>query len=224
MLVPLVRTLILYLAVITAVRLMGKRQVGEMQPDELVVTILISAVISVPMQDIDIPLLHGVIPVLTLIAAEVLISTLSLRWPRLRRLLSGRPVPVVRRGVVDQKALRELRFSVDDLLEELRLAGIFDLREVFFAQVETNGKLSVLPESDCAPATPKQHGLTVEPSSAPALIIADGEVREDALRQAGMDRTALSALLRAHGAADPSGVFLLCTDQNGGVLLLRKEE
>ncbi|MBQ7492042.1 MAG: DUF421 domain-containing protein [Clostridia bacterium] len=223
MLVPFVRTLILYLSVVTAVRLMGKRQVGEMQPDELVVTILISAVISVPMQDIDIPLFHGIVPVLTLIAAEVLISTLSLRWPRLRRLLSGRPVPVVRKGVVDQKALRELRFSVDDLLEELRLAGIFDLREVCFAQVETNGQLSVLPESDCAPATPRQHGLTVEPAATPALIIADGEVREDALRQAGMDRAGLSALLRSKGLNSPAQVFLLCADQSGGVILLRKE-
>lgn len=223
MLIPFVRTLILYFTVITAVRLMGKRQVGEMQPDELVITILISAVISVPMQDIDIPLLHGVVPVLTLIAAEVLISTLLLRCPRLRRLLSGRPVPVVRKGVIDQKALRELRFSVDDLLEELRLAGLFDLREVCFAQVETNGRLSVLPESDCAPATPKQHGLTVSPASVPALIIADGEVRENALRQIGMDRAALETILRARGLKSPDQVFLLCADPGGDILLLRKE-
>ena len=102
MLVPFFRTMILYVAIILAVRLMGKRQVGEMQPAELVITILVSAVASVPMQDLDIPLAHGLIPVFTLIAAEVLVSALSMKWLGLRRLLSGKPVPVIREGSIDQ--------------------------------------------------------------------------------------------------------------------------
>ena len=151
MLIPFARTLILYLAIILALRLMGKRQVGEMQPSELVVTILVSAVASVPMQDIDIPLSHGLVPVLTLIAAEVLISALTLKNSRLRQLLAGKPVPVICGGKLEQSALKKLRLSTDDLLEDLRLNGIFDLRQVQFAQLETNGQLSVLLRSGDAP-------------------------------------------------------------------------
>lgn len=159
MLIPFLRTVILYLAIIVAVRLMGKRQVGEMQPAELVITILVSAVASVPMQDLDIPLAHGLVPVFTLIAAEVLVSALTLKCIPLRRLLSGKPVPVIRNGCIVQSALRKLRLSVDDLLEDLRLNGVFDLRQVAFAQIETNGQLSVLLQGAETPATAGQLGV-----------------------------------------------------------------
>ena len=181
MLVPFFRTMILYLAIILAVRLMGKRQVGEMQPAELVITILVSAVASVPMQDLDIPLAHGLIPVFTLIAAEVLVSALSMKWPGLRRLLSGKPVPVIREGSIDQQALRRLRLSTDDLLEDLRLNGVFDLRQVAFGQIETNGQLSVLLQAADAPVTPRQMGLAPARSGPFYVLISDGKTDLQAL-------------------------------------------
>ena len=162
MLVPFIRTLILYCLIIVAVRLMGKRQIGEMQPTELVITILISAVVSVPMQDIDIPLAHGIVPVMTLISAEVLISSASLRSEKFRRLLSGKPVPVIVNGHIEQAAMQKLRISLDDLCEDLRLAGIFDLRQVAFAQMETNGRLSILQNTADQPLTPKQVGIKTD--------------------------------------------------------------
>lgn len=224
MLVPFFRTLILYVAIIVAVRLMGKRQVGEMQPSELVITILVSAVASVPMQDLDIPLAHGLIPVFTLIAAEVLVSALSLKWLGLRRLLSGKPVPVIRSGQVDQQALRKLRLSVDDLLEDLRLNGVFDLRQVAFGQIETNGQLSVLLQAADSPVTPRQMGLTTTQSGPFYVLISDGKADLQALQQLGRSKKWLDSILQANGASDCKKVFLFCADKQGNHIFLRKEE
>ena len=209
MLIPLFRTLILYLCIILAVRLMGKRQVGEMQPAELVITILVSAVASVPMQDLDIPLSHGLVPVFTLIAAEVLISVLTLKWVPLRKLLAGQPVPVIRDGIIDQRGLKRLRLSLDDLAEDLRLAGVFDLRQVAFAQVETNGKLSVLQkDGGCGPFF---------------TLISDGILDPTALQQAGKSMKWLESILAAHGAKQVGDLFLFCADRSGNIIVLKKE-
>ena len=223
MLVPFFRTMILYVAIILAVRLMGKRQVGEMQPAELVITILVSAVASVPMQDLDIPLAHGLIPVFTLIAAEVLVSALSMKWLGLRRLLSGKPVPVIREGSIDQQALRKLRLSTDDLLEDLRLNGVFDLRQVAFGQIETNGQLSVLLQAADAPVTPRQMGLAPARSGPFYVLISDGKTDLQALEQLGRSEKWLNSILRANGASDGKNVFLFCADQQGNHIFLRKE-
>ncbi len=223
MLIPFARTLILYLAIILALRLMGKRQVGEMQPSELVVTILVSAVASVPMQDIDIPLSHGLVPVLTLIAAEVLISALTLKSSRLRQLLSGKPVPVISGGRLDQNALKKLRLSTDDLLEDLRLSGVFDLRQVQFAQLETNGQLSVLLRSGDSPATPAQLGQRVPQALPMRTLVADGALREEPLRQLGLSRDWLERILKAAGIRQLKEVFLFCADEKGDHFLIKKE-
>lgn len=148
------RTIILYLAMTFAMRLMGKRQVGELQPLELTVTIIISNIASLPLEHSSFPFFNGLIPVLTLVALEVTASVAALRWRGLRRLTSGRPVVVILEGVIQQTALRTLRFSVDDLLEELRLAGIFDPADVQTAVVETSGKLSVCRRASAEPLTP----------------------------------------------------------------------
>ena len=224
MLIPFFRTLILYAAIILAVRLMGKRQVGEMQPAELVITMLVSAVASVPMQDLDIPLAHGLVPVFTLIAAEVLVSALSLKWPGLRQLLSGKPIPVIRKGAIDQQALRKLRLSVDDLLEDLRLNGVFDLRQVAFAQIETNGQLSVLLEVAESPVTARQMGLRPAQSGPFYLLISDGKADLQALEQLGRSPKWLHSLLQANGAATPDDAFLLCVDRQGNCIFMHKED
>ena len=210
MLIPFFRTLILYLCIILAVRLMGKRQVGEMQPAELVITILVSAVASVPMQDLDIPLSHGLVPVFTLIAAEVLISVVSLKCVTLRKLLSGKPVPVIREGVIDQRAMGKLRLSLDDLMEDLRLAGVFDLRQVAFAQMETNGKLSVLQKDG---------------GSGPFFtVVADGVFSPEALGQIGKSPSWMDGILQANNIPGPEEIFLFCADRAGNMIILKKEE
>jgi len=222
MLIPFFRTLILYFLIIIAIRLMGKRQVGEMQPTELVITILVSAVASVPMQDIDIPLAHGVVPILTLIAAEVLISSLSLKWLPFRMLLTGKPVPVIRDGVIDQKAIRKLRLSLDDIFEDLRLKNINDIRQVKHAQVETNGQLSILMTSLDSPLTPRTAKIKVSEETPFHIIISDGHVLQENLAALNKSRLWLNRILQGKGVHQPSEVFLLCVNESGDIIFSRK--
>ncbi len=224
MLVPFTRTIILYSLIIIAVRFMGKRQIGEMQPTELVVTILISAVASVPMQDINIPLTHGVVPILTLIAAEVIISTLSLKSTRFRHTLTGLPVPIIRDGTLDQPALKKLRLSIDDVFEDLRLNSVFDMRQVKYAQVETNGRMSLLVDTASSPVTPKMLSLTPDGAEPFHVIISDGYVSKSNLRQIGKDEAWMSKIIKAHGAVNASDVFVLCGDKSGNIIFCKKEK
>lgn len=173
MLVLVIRTLILYLLVVTSMRIMGKRQIGELQPSELVIAIMISDVASVPMQAIDIPLLAGIVPVLTLLVWEVVMSYVSLKSKRMRRYISGEPSIVVYNGHINETELKKLRFNLNDLMEQLRIAGCPDISNVQAAVLETNGQLSVLEKKKDAS------------SGLPYLIISDGEVNKNELQRAG---------------------------------------
>lgn len=224
MLVPFLRTMILYLIVIAAIRLMGKRQVGEMQPTELVITILVSAVASVPMQDIDIPLLHGIVPILALIGAEVIVSAVSLKSLRFRRLLTGKPVLIVEDGKVDQEALKKLRLSLDDVFEDLRLKDVFDLRDIKMAQVETSGQISVLLNSKSQTVTAKMMSLSPSPQEPLQMIVADGYLIRENLAAIGQSEQWLHSVLAANGAKTLSDVFFLLGDKTGGTVYAGKEQ
>lgn len=223
MLVPFYRTLILYAFIILAVRLMGKRQVGEMQPAELVITILVSAVASVPMQDLNIPLAHGIVPILTLIGAEVLISTATLKNLKLRRLLSGSPVAIIEDGKFNQAEMKKLRLSLDDVLEDLRLKDVFDVRDIKVAYVETNGQLSVLLKSRAQPATAKMLSLSPNPQEPFYTIISDGHVLDVNLSQIGKTREWLDHVVAANGKKTPAEIFFLFADRTGTTIVAGKE-
>ena len=147
MFVTLIRSVILYFTVILSLRLMGKRQIGELQPGELVVTIMISECAAAPIQDLDRPALNGIIAIFCLVILEVLLSVATLKLPWARRVLDGSPTFIIKNGVIDQKAMKALRLTIDDISESLRQQGVFDIREVAFALVETGGKLSVKKKS-----------------------------------------------------------------------------
>ena len=166
MLVAFFRTLILYLTIIFGVRLMGKRQLGELQPSELVITIIISNIATLPIEEIDTPLFMGLLPILTLVTFEVIVSSVNLRCRATRKLFSGTPAVVIRGGIIDQRKLRELRFSVDDLMSQLRSNQIFSPEDVDFAMVETTGKLSIYQKYAARTVTPQTMGLPDQ--SAPA--------------------------------------------------------
>ncbi len=148
MLITLIRALILYVLVIFAVRLMGKRQIGELAPTELVITILISEIAAIPMQDNEIPMAHSVAALLLLVTLEIFSSVLGMKNKGFRKLTQGSPVAVINNGKADMKMLRRLRFTVEDLETALRQQGVFDISEVHFAVVETNGSISVLLNKD----------------------------------------------------------------------------
>lgn len=224
MLIPFIRTIILYFLIVLSIRFMGKRQVGEMQPIELVITILISSVASVPMQDINIPLAHGAIPVLTLIATEILVSTVALKFEPFRRLLSGNPISVIQNGVPDQTAMKRLRLSVDDILVGLRQKDVFDIRHVRYAQVETNGQLSVLLDSMESPATAKMLSLSPSPAEPFHVLISDGRFSRQSLSSLGKSKLWMDSIIKANGATRIDDVFLLCADKRGNIIFTKKEK
>ena len=218
------RTVILYLLLIAGLRLSGKRQIGELEPIELVLTLLISDLASVPMQDFALPLFNGVIPIITLIALSTLFSAISLRNVRFRDLVCGQPALVIVDGKLRQETMRRNRLTLDELFEQLRGQGITDLSDVKYAVLETNGRLSVLPRSPLQPVTPEQLGLDVQDNVfLPIILINDGRVLTDNLRQAGRDDRWLVQELHRQGIARSQDVFLLSVDQQGAVVCLRKE-
>ena len=195
MAVSAIRTVIIYAYIILAMRIMGKRQLGELQPAELVITLMISDLAAVPMQDNSIPLLSGLIPIALLMALELVLSGLSLKLPRFERLLSGSPVTVIRDGVIDTKALGKLRMSVSDLCEMLRTQQVFDIATVQYAIIETNGQLSFYLRAPSQPATCSDVGGTPADSGMPVLLISDGTVHTHNLPLCNADRAWLDRTL-----------------------------
>lgn len=219
-----VRTILLYFILIVGLRAMGKRQIGELEPIELVLTLLISDLASVPMQDFGIPLVNGVIPILTLLSLSMLLSFFSMRSIRFHRLVCGNPTTLVENGAIRQDALRRNRFTLDELLEELRAQGVTDLTTVKYAVLETNGQLSVLLRADESPATPKQLGRPVKDDVwLPAVLVNDGRVLKNSLRDRGLDEAWLDRTLRDRGFRDAREVLLLTVDGAGKVLCVGKE-
>ena len=213
MTIVLIRSFILYVVVMFSIRLMGKRQLGELQPAELVVTILISNIATLALEDIEIPLLHGILPILALVCYEVIASWISLKSVRFRKWISGSPKILIRDGIIDQNMMKTLRFSVDDLMAALRMGGVFFIEDVQFAIVETNGSVSVYQKSSCQPAE-KQDLQAFQPSiEPPQTIIADGKLREPALSVIGQDRTWLNTILNQEKMRIQD-IFLLTADKS----------
>ena len=224
MAIAFTRTVVLYLLLITGIRLMGKRQVGELEPTELVLAMLLSDLAAVPMQDFGLPLLYGVVPIVALLCLTMLLSVATMRSVRLRALLCGKPSIVVQDGQLRQREMRKVRMTVDELIEELRLQGVTDLKGVKYAILETSGQVSVQLRQEEQPATPKQLGLFVQSQTLPVVVINDGRVLEHNLNALGLDRAWLERELRQRGAASPRDVFLLTADRDGAVYYTPRED
>lgn len=224
MVIAFVRTIILYLLIIVGIRLMGKRQVGELEPSELVLALIIADLAAVPMQDFGIPLLSGIIPILTLLSITMIISVLSMKSVTFRALLCGRPSIIVENGKLKQAEMKKNRFTVDELMEELRMKGVTDISTVKYAILETNGQISVLPFSDQKPPIAKDMNVAPEEAGLPLVIINDGQVLEHNLRLRGYEENWLEKQLKSHGAKRPDQVYLLAADELGRVYFAAKEE
>lgn len=176
MFVTLIRTVILYIFAIASVRIMGKRQIGELQPSDLVVTLLISQIISIPIQDTDIPLVNTLIPIFLLVGFEIITSVFNMKSIKFRTFMQGHPVVIINDGVLNQKLLKELRFTVDDLLESLRQKDVFDISQVQYAIVETNGQISVLLKAEHDTVTRDDLNLEPDPQGFKCPVIIDGKI------------------------------------------------
>lgn len=194
--IVLIRSIILYLAIILALRLMGKRQMGELQPTEFVITLLIAEVAAVPMQSNEIPMAYGLISIAVLVSLEVILSTVSLKFPALNELISGRPSIVVENGKICQREMERQRFTVSDLCEELRLQKVSRLADVSYAVLETNGRLSVFLRPQAAPPTRGETGVVAPDDGVIRLAVSDGKVNERVLEALSMTREQLDRMLR----------------------------
>ncbi len=220
-----VRTILLYFIIMLGLRLMGKRQIGELEPTELVLTMLISDLAAVPMQDFGIPLLNGVVPIITLLALSMLLSYGCMRSIRLRRLVCGSPTTLIKNGVLQQSAMRANRFTLDELIEELRSQGVTDLMSVKYAILETDGQLSVLLYPAEQPATPRQLGRAVKDDLfLPQVLINDGRVLDSALTYRGLSRSWLMQSLAERGFHRADEILLFTIDDAGKILCIQKEE
>ena len=222
MITALLRTVILYFLIMTGLRLMGKRQIGELEPSELVLTMMISDLATVPMQDFGIPLLAGVIPILTLLSLSMLLSQLSLLSLRFRELMCGTPSILIRNGKLQQDAMRKNRYTLDELLEQLRGQGYVSVDEVRWAVLENSGQLSILPWARQRPPTAEELGLTPEEDELPFILINDGRIVRRNLAHSGRNEAWLQKELRrtGHSAGE---IFLLTVDGSGKVLCIPKE-
>ena len=224
MAIVLIRTIIIYAALLLTMRLLGKRQLGEMELSEFVVAALIADLAAHPLQDIGIPMINGLIPILTLFCCEVLIAGLSMKSIRLRGLLFGKPSVLISRGSIDQKELWKNRFTLDELLQELRAQGVTDIGKVEYAILETDGRLSVLLYPSEKPPSAAQMKLTAPDTGCPLVLINDGRVLENNLKRSGKTRGWLNEQLKTHRAGSADEVFLLTLDSAGQVCFARKEK
>lgn len=223
MLVTMIRTLILYILLIIIMRIMGKRQIGELQPGELVITILISEIAAIPMQDNEIPMINSVISVLLLAAFEIIISAISMKSVKFRSLLQGNSVVIIKDGVLDQKRLRQLRYTVDDLLEALRQKDVFDISDVQYAIAETDGSLSVLLKPEKRGVTVGDAELKVSNEGLQCVIISDGQIMEASMSNCSMTKDKLNDLLIKKGL-DAKNILLMSSDKNGNFNIIEKEQ
>ena len=222
MILSYIRTIVLYLVLILVIRLMGKRQIGQMEPSEFVVTMLVANLASIPMQDGSIPLYSGVVPIVTVLGVELVLSALSLRSVKLRRILCGKPVILVENGQLLQENLRKTRITLDELTGHLREKDVLDIRSVQYAILETNGNLSVFPYPKEKPASAKDAGIPARKQYLPVTIVSDGHLFQENLQIAKKDAAWVQKVL-AENKAELSETWLLTVDGADRVVFFRRE-
>lgn len=211
------RTIIVFIVILASLKLMGKRQLGELELSELVVAVLISDMAAMPLQDIGIPLLYGLIPIITLLCCELLISYASLKCIRFRTMMWGKPSILISNGKIIQSELKKNRFSLDELAEALRKKDITEINTVKYAILETDGTLNTILFQAEQPLTPSQLKLNVTEKGMPVAVISDGRILSDNLKKIGRDENWLKKQLSQRGAAKPRDVFYMTVDESGGI-------
>lgn len=218
-----VRTVILYFAILISMRIMGKRQLGEMEISEFIVAALIADLAATPLQDIGIPLLNGLVPIIIMFCFEIIIAGLNMRSVKLRKLTYGRPEIIVRGGKIIREAMQKNRFTLDELMQELRAQGLTDTAQVEYAVLETNGQLSIILKSGDQPVTASQMGVVGDDVSYAHIIINEGRILDNNLELLGRDRRWLSNELKRQNFRSADEVYILTLSESGRVFCQAKE-
>lgn len=222
MISTIIRTVILYVVVTFAIRIMGKRQIGDMQPNELVVTLLISEIAAIPLQDSNQPILNGVVAIFMLVVLEITVSVLAMKSFSVRKLMSGKSVVIIKNGAVDQKAMQSVRMTVLDLVELLRQQNVFNIDEVAFAVLEVSGDLSVMLKSNEKPVTAGDLKIKKGAECLPLPAITDGKIIKESLSALCTDKKELLRILNKEGVG-VNEIFLMSLDRYGNYTLIRKD-
>ena len=218
------RTLFFYLFLLVVLRIMGKREIGRLSPMDLAVTIIMAELAAIPVADPELPVVAGAIPIATIMLLEIALSGLSLRSHRWRAIINGRPNILIQGGKFVPKEMRKVRYSIDDVLEQLRRAGYFNVADVEVAVLETDGNLSVIPRAQARPVQPQDLGISTQYEGLPITIINDGEIVYENLNQCGLDLTWLQSELEKRGIREPKEVFSAILDTKGNLFVQRKED
>ena len=221
MIITITRTIILYIFVTLGIRLMGKRQIGEMQPNELVVTLLISEIAAIPLQDTSQPILNGVVAIFMLVILEILISVVSMKSLFMRKIMNGKSAVIIKNGVIDQQMMKSVRMTVLDLVELLRGQDVFDISTVAFAVLEVNGNLSVLLKSSEQPATAADLNVKKDKALLPLPVISDGKIIKESLEAIGTDEGAVRKMLKGDNVSD---IFLMTMDRDGNHSIIKQRK
>ncbi len=224
MFIVLFRAIILYFVVVIIMRIMGKRQIGQLQPFELVIALMISELAATPMQNINIPLLHGIIPIITLLVLQVLISTLQLKSEIARYIFCGKPSILIEKGKINVKELKSTKMNLNDLLEELRLKDYYNIEDIEYAILETGGQISIIPKSDLEPATRKDLKLSVSQDTLPVTLILDGKINSKNLKLINKDESWLYNQLKKKNIKSTDEVLLVLLDSKGKLYYQLKKE
>lgn len=223
MFVILIRMVVLYITAIASVRIMGKRQIGELQPTELVITLLISEIIAIPIQDTNIPLLNTLIAIFLLVGFEILTSIFNMKSVKFRTLIQGHPLIVINDGVINQDLIKQLRFTVDDLLEALRQKDVFDISQVQYAIVETNGQMSVLLKPEYEPVVREDLKIKPQDTKLQCLVVADGEMVSQDFHICHTNKDKLSKIIKKE-KIKLDDILLMTIDKNGNKNIIKKEQ
>lgn len=224
MLVVFIRTIILYILVVIVLRIMGKRQIGQLQPFELVVAIMLSDLAAVPMQNTGIPLINGIIPIVTLLFLQIILSYINIKSEKARGIICGKPSIVIENGKICERELKRLQYSLNDLLEQLRSKDCARVGDVEFAILETNGQLSVIPKSQKRPITPSDLNINTQYEGLPTNLIIDGRVNYDNLNKVNVTESWLKDELKKFGLNDIKSVLFCSLDTDGSIYFQKQNE
>lgn len=209
MLIITIRTILLYLLIVFSLRLMGKKQLGELQPSELVTTIMVSNIATLALEDASVPMLMGVVPILMIVCLDVIMSGITLKSLTVRKIISGSVRVIISDGVIDQKELKNLRYTIDDVTEAMREQGIFDISQIQYAIVETNGKINFLQKEN-------------PPKNPPEVIVKDGIINTDGLSRVKLGEGWVKEILKENGT-EISSVFIMSADSDGQYQIVVKD-
>lgn len=223
MITIIIRTVLLYVFVILGIRLMGKRQIGDMQPNELVITLLISEIAAIPLQDTSQPIINGIVAIFILVILEIIMSVLAMKNIWIRKIMNGKSVVIIKNGVIDQAAMKKVRLTVLDLIELLRGQSVFDISDVAYAVLEVNGDLSVLLKTDKQPASVEDLNIKRKKEGLPLPIIADGKIIKESVEALEINDNQIENKLKPKKLS-VNEVFLMTTDRYNNSNIIKKRD